>query len=346
MGDSKVLKKDVLLKEAKKLRDKELKRVTPFNGFGLTSGDTSKYDAITKTYEDQLKKVQAQRDGTAGFDEYQKILDSWKTPATKGNSGDKTVHTSSVKVPEMYNPNTTIGAAMGSRTKGMVQDAYNKDPKGFMKELNALPTEQQKVVSKYFIPKTEDKKVISKGSSTTSVDPYQNIKDTAVKDYKASENNPNLSEIQAAIKQLSDRAKYAAGSVGEVSANALIGLDNIGTYVGNQFRPRNAQNKYITLPEGHNRFVKTGDVISDFITGNTKKQIESRKKVAEQFKNKPINLINSNEGIVKAGITKAAEQLSKQRNIPYKLALKYLKDVQNNALKHDLTSNPIWSNIR
>ena len=82
MGDSKVLKKDVLLKEAKKLRDKELKRVTPFNGFGQTSVDTSKYDAITKTYEEQLKKIQAQRNGTVGMDVLQEIQ-NWKAPGAK-----------------------------------------------------------------------------------------------------------------------------------------------------------------------------------------------------------------------------------------------------------------------
>lgn len=133
--------------------------------------------------------------------------------------------------------------------------------------------------------------------------PYRTSRDQAVADYNIASSNMQLSPVETGVQQVVNRAKYLGSLYGEGAARGMIGLDNVGTAIGNLFRPRNAQNSYMSAEEGFKRFDKTGDRIVDFITGQSPEQIDSRLAIIEQAK-----------------VNAAAKDLAAKMGIPYSKA--------------------------
>ena len=92
----------------------------------------------------------------------------------------------------------------------------------------------------------------SLSDTTESVNPYQTVKDQAVENYNTLNARTDISPVNKAVQQLAERVKYGTGTVGDLSSRALIGLDNMGTTIGNAFRVE--QKPMMSVKEGQKAF--------------------------------------------------------------------------------------------
>lgn len=167
--------------------------------------------------------------------------------------------------------------------------------------------------------------LVEKLTEESKVGPYKQVQQQAIEEFKRVNKDMSLSEVEAALAKLRERGKYLGAGFGQLSANALVGLDNLGTSVGNMFRPRNAQVPYMSTEEGYKRFGVVGDQITDYLTGNVPSQIKSRQDVAASAQRPTQSPLTQQ---AEAGLNNAAIALAKQRGIPYEKALEELKQLQ------------------
>jgi len=99
------------------------------------------------------------------------------------------------------------------------------------------------------------------GGTAIPVNKFDTVRDKATANFKAAE-NANISPFERGVTQLGNRLLYGAAGLGEGTqavggfiSDALTGLDNAGTAVGNFFR--SSPKEYMTTDEGRAFF--TGD---------------------------------------------------------------------------------------
>ena len=114
------------------------------------------------------------------------------------------------------------------------------------------------------------------GNVPAPVSSFDTVNNAANAEFNRLAADDTISDFERGGRQLGQRALRGASALGEVTteagnliSDALTGLDNIGTTVGNFFRSPADKNAYLTKEEGRS-----------FFTGGSKEQKATRARVA------------------------------------------------------------------